>query len=214
MDLLLAISSFVLIISILTIIGFFITWIVGVIIKRKGPKTTGKIGMSITTVFLITSFAGSAVGTYHLVQQEAVKEQITKTQDKRFKTASKEFKNKFLIVGSNLETIGTNEYKAWGDKIDNSDEDFDVDVAVTDIVTDNSTSIEQSDKDIKNLEKKLKIMSDNDTGKYNLKKYKTAYKRIGKFHDFVSYPTGSYNSFSDTMTTLDDNVTDSYNLIK
>ncbi|MQS88762.1 hypothetical protein [Companilactobacillus mishanensis] len=213
MEILLGLSSFVFVISILTIIGFFITWLVGLIIKRRGPKTTGKLGMIFTSAFLLVSFVGAVVGTYNLDQQNEVKVNQTKTQNKNFKKASAEFENKFLEAGGNLETIGTNEYKSWGDKIDNSDDDFDVDIAVADIVSDNSSLIEQSYSDISYLKSRLKTMSNNDTGKYNLKDYKTAYDRIAKFQDFVSYPTGSYDDFSDKVTMLDDNVSSSYHTL-
>lgn len=44
MDLLLTLSALVFVLSVITIVGFFITWIVGIIIKKMDQKQLEKLG--------------------------------------------------------------------------------------------------------------------------------------------------------------------------
>lgn len=166
--------------------------------------------MLITTFFAILSFSGAMVSTIHFDQQKKENARQEKIKNKKFLSAADEFKKKYVEVGSDIEDIGSSEYDAWGDKIDNSDDDFNVDVAVADIVSDNIDDISNVNEGTNYLKKRLNIMSLNDTGKYDLKGYKTAYDRINKSNKFISYPTGSYNDFSEKMNDLDDKMNDSY----
>ena len=198
-------------VTFLIIIGFAITWIVGKIIRRNGPKRTGKIGIIITLPIMLIGLITTGVSGYKIEEQQARADEIVKNKNYLFKKAAQQFSNKYLSVGSTLEDTGTAEYKSWGDAIDNSDDDFDVNETVANIVAKNISDIDRADTGVSYLKKRLTLMSKNDTGKYDYKGYEKAYNRIQKFYNFVSYPNGSYSDFSDTMTTLDDNVTDSYN---
>ena len=212
MDILLTVSFIILVITLLIIIGFAITWIVGKIVKRNGPKKTGKIGIFITLPIMLVSLIATGISGYKIQVQQAESEQIVKSENHKFNISARQFSNKYITAGSNMEDIGTNEYKSWGDEIDNSSDsdNFDVDTVVANIVSDNSDKISSADDDMIYLKKRIVTMKDNNNGKYDYSGYEKAYNRINKFYKFVSYPTGSYSEFSDTMTKLDNNVSDSY----
>jgi len=211
METILEIALFLLALLILVLLGFFITWVVGKIIKKNGPKKTGKLGMIITSPFIIIAIIITFTSSYSIANKQAELVREEKKENKKFITASESFQTKYLSAGSNLEKAGTNEYNSWGDAIDsNESDDFDVDSVVTDAVTDNYDKILSADSDIQTLKKDLRTMKYNDTGKYDYNVYNKAYKNMKSFYTFVSSPSGSYMDFSDTMTKLDNKVTSSY----
>lgn len=213
MEVLLTIGVFVFILAVLVVIGFFITWLVGKIIKKQGPTKTGKIGMIITSAFLAISVISIAVSYTSINNAAEEKAKADKRMNKNFETAAAKFERTYLTAGGKMEEIGTSEYKYWGDEIDNSDssDDFDVDAVVSDAVAYNSAKISDTNDELESLKKSLNKMKTNDTGKYDTKGYEKAYLRIKKMGSFVSYPTGSYYDFNDKMTKLDDAVNESYN---
>ncbi|GEO65174.1 hypothetical protein [Companilactobacillus nantensis] len=212
METLLTISVYAFILILLVVIGFFITWLVGKIIKKQGPTKTGKIGMIIAASFLALSVITISISATKISSDEANTEKINKQKDNNFKSASEKFTRTYLSAGGKMEEVGTSEYKYWGDKIDDSDssDDFDVNEVVADAVAYNSAKISDANNELDVLKKSLNKMKTNDTGKYDTKGYEKAYLRIKKLGSFVSYPTGSYLDFNDKMTKLDDAVNESY----
>ncbi|MFC6177613.1 hypothetical protein ACFQAV_12415 [Companilactobacillus huachuanensis] len=212
METLLTISVYAFILILLVVIGFFITWLVGKIIKKQGPTRTGKIGMIIAASFLALSIISISISATKINNAEAATERVNKQKNKNFKSSSEKFTKTYLSAGGKMEEIGTSEYQYWGDEIDSSDDsdDFDVDTVVADAVSYNSAKISDANDELDVLKKALGKMKTNDTGKYDTKGYEKAYLRIKKLGSFVSYPNGSYYDFNDKMTKLDDAVNESY----
>ena len=91
-----------------------------------------------------------------------------------------------------------------------SDDDFDVDQTITDIVDDNSSDIKKVETGLQRTEESLNKLKKNDTGKYSFSKYEKSYSESRKITNLVSSPSGSYSSFGDKFSDLDGKVSDSY----
>lgn len=211
MSLLLFILFCISIISLLTVIGFLITLLVGFIINKVGPKKTGKIGLYITIPILLISFLGSAITSSNINAERDRQIAIEDSKNKKFKKAADDFSATLYIASINAEDIGNKEYKAWRKAIDDSaGDDYDVNDTIEKITSDNESDISSLNSDISTLYDDLKIMNKNDTKKYNYSLYKKTYKEINKFADFVTSPSGSYNDFSDGFSDIDKTVANAY----
>lgn len=111
------------------------------------------------------------------------------------------------------EDVGNAENSSWGDAIDDnsvSDDDFDVDQTVSDIVDENSSDIGKAKAGLQEVEKSLDKLKKNDTGTYSIKKYNKSYSELRKMVRFVSSPSGSYSTFGDKFSDIDTKVSDYY----
>lgn len=168
----------------------------GVITKKSGAKNVGKIGLYISGGIFIVLLLGAGIsnGIYsHQLQVQA--------------------QNTYLVTAMEAEDVGNAENSSWGDAIDDnsvSDDDFDVDQTVSDIVDENSSDIGKAKAGLQEVEKSLDKLKKNDTGTYSIKKYNKSYSELRKMVRFVSSPSGSYSTFGDKFSDIDTKVSDYY----
>lgn len=205
----------------ITVLGFLITFIVGKLTKSNGTKQTGKIGIFIVIPLLVISLIASLSINHHLDKVSANKvltekkeasanKKAMKAMDKKFNKAGIKFADDLSTIGVSSEDLAQKEQKAWASAIDNSDEDFDVDAAISKIEEDNKTAIDGIELNLATLKEELDTMAKNDTGEYDYQAYEKAYKSARKLANFVTSPSGSYDSFGDTFQKLDQAVADEY----
>lgn len=198
------------ILAILTLVGFFITFLVGYIGKYKSTKKVGLVGIcisgGITLLFGLIAFCASAVDNHNQAQEQARQEEKQKEQKKKFKEASTRFNSMYYEVGSYSEDVAKAIADKWKDGIDEStddDEDFDVDSVIEDATTDEADDIEKIQSYNDDLKKQYNLIEKYAPNKETLKKYESAYNDLQDFVDLATSPSGSYNSYLDSYNELD-----------
>lgn len=193
-------------------VGFLIVLIVGLIIKKKAPKTVGKIGMVITAVFMLIGLGGGRLAGMKANEQRAREEAIQKAKEKKenkaFNDASSAMVSDVYSVVSKSETTAQAIHDGWGDAIDASSDDFDVNTVVQGLVDKNATTIAEIKVSLLSAKNKLSEMEKNDTGKYDLAFYKNLYKHTEKLADFIYSPAGSYSDYIDKFNARHEKIDD------
>lgn len=190
------------IVAIIVLIGFAITLLVGFSGKLLTVKRIGVIGTIVAGGILLVS-GGLAYGTDVYVQHQ------NEQADKEFNKQSAEFRSEYVSIWGLSEDVGNDVQDKWETAIDNSlddDGDFDPTDTITMAVNDNEDNISDIDKDVKKLEGTYALLKANNTGTYDFKAYKKAYKEIKNYADFVSDPSGSYYSFDNGFSKHDNNA--------
>lgn len=197
----------------LVVIGFGITLLTGVITKKSGAKNVGKMGLYISGGIFIVLLLGAGVSNGIYTHQLKVQAQQKSEMNRAFKKEAKNFKATYLVTAMEAEDVGNAENNSWGDAIDDnsvSDDDFDVDQTVSDIVDENSSDIGKAKAGLQETEKSLNKLKKNDTGTYSINKYNKSYFELRKMVRFVSSPSGSYSTFGDKFSDIDTKVSDYY----
>lgn len=219
MDTLATVLILVGILAAIVFVGFLIVFIVGLSIKKGAPKTVGKLGMIISAVFILIGFGGGWLTVNKINEQyakdaaikaaEVKKEKAEKKKtDKKFNKAASLFKANIYLAVTDSEDLAKAIHKGWGDAIDNSSDNFDVDTTIQKLVSDNQTGIDTMESAVTSAKESLTTMENNDTGDYDLNFYKKLYKHTRKLTDFVASPTGSYSEFIDTFNGYHQKVDD------
>lgn len=191
MDTLEGIMVIIALIAAAVLIGFSVTWLVGISGKLTTVKRIGKIGTIVAGAIIIVS-GGLAYGTDVYSQHEV------EQADKEFNKQSTEFRSEYVSIWGLSEDVGNDVQEKWETAIDNSlddDDDFDPTDTITMAVNDNEEDISDMDKKVKKLEGTYALLKANDTGTYDFDAYEKAYNEIKSYADFVSDPSGSYYSF-------------------
>lgn len=209
MDVLSGIFIILLILAILTLVGFFITFLVGYIGKFKTTKKVGLIGSCVSggaaVLFALMAFCAGMVDTHNQAQEQARQEEKQKEQEKKFKEASKRFNSLYYEVGTNSEDVAKAIADKWKDGINEADDadDFDVDSVIDDATTDEADDIEKIQSYNDDLKKQYSLIEKYSPNKETLKKYESAYNDLQDFVDLATSPSGSYNSYLDDYNELD-----------
>ena len=180
------------IIAIVILVGFAITWLVGISGQLATVKRVGRIGSIVVGVVLVIS-GGLAYGTDVYVQHQYAE------SDKQFQKYGKEFRAEYVSIWGTSEDVGNDIQDRWGTTIDNSSDDIDFDPSdtITMAVNANEDDISDMNKEVKKLEGTYALLKANDTGTYDFDAYTKAYKKMKEYADFVSDPSGSsYYSFN------------------
>lgn len=219
MDTLATVLVLVGILAAIVFVGFLIVFIVGLSIKKGAPKTVGKLGMIISAVFILIGFGGGQLAIDKINEQQAKAEAIKAAEVKKEKAEKKKANKKFnkaeglfranvYLAVSDSEDLAKVIYKGWGDAIDNSSDNFDVDTTIQKLVSDNQTDIDTMESAVASAKESLTTMENNDTGDYDLNFYEKMYKHTRKLTDFVASPSGSYSEFIDTFNGYHQKVDD------
>lgn len=202
------------IISAIVLIGFLIVFVIGLVIKKSAPKTVGKLGLIFAAVFLVIGFAGNKIVTGRIEVQEAKEEkeerEIAKAANAKFRKASSSLVANVYSAITLSEDAANAIQDGWGDAIDNSSDDFDVDETINALVSENQTKIDSMQSALTEAKNDLDTMENNDTGKYDFDYYNGLYKHASKVANFTAAPSGSYSTFADTYneyhTKVDDDL--------
>lgn len=181
-------------------IGFTITFFIGLVGKYKNTKRIGLIGLAIMGIATVLFF-GVGLGSEVIYNHQ--QEQIAKENEKEFSHYSKEFKESYIEIAKNSESVANYIGDQWKDKMD--DDDFDVDKVVESALEDKVTEtadIKDELDSIENTYTKVVMYADKSTAK----KYKSAYSNLKDFADLATNPRGSYSSYVDKFNDLDDKV--------
>lgn len=209
LGLLIIVASIVL----LVVIGFAITWLTGIITKKNSIKSVGKIGIFISGGILLVLIMGTGVSNSIYNHQLKIEAQAKSKMNENFRKEAKSFKTNYIYTAVKAEDLGNTEDSSWGDAIDDntdSADDFDVDQTVSDILDDNSSDIEKAKDGLEEAKSSLNKLKKNDTGKYSYDKYDKSYIKLRRMVNFVSSPSGSYSTFGDKFSDLDNSVSEAY----
>ncbi|AEV95145.1 O-antigen ligase family protein [Pediococcus claussenii] len=200
-------------------LGSLIVILIGAILffidyAQKRNKRKSLIIIAVGFLISIISISGFGAIEHHnqkvAEEKQAKIAQIKKQKDKKFKSIASEYSLKYIELISTSEDLAKKVNSEWGNAIDNSGDDYDVDKTIDDIEEKNSDKISQINDDQSTLDSDLTKLKKNNTSKYGYHKFKKANDNITDLTNFVTSPTGSYSDFVDTFNTHDDNASDSY----
>lgn len=203
-------------------IAGFIVIIVGAILffidyAKKNSKKISLIVLSSGLVLTLVGGIGAVSMEAHTekiaAQKQAEKKEITKEKDLRFQKLTTAYMSALNDTWSDTVKLNNRTDKAWSDAIDSGSESFDVDKTIEKIETDNASLITEILSNQNDLDSDIKKMRTNNTGKYDFKKYETMNEKIKSYTNFVTNPSGSYSSYGDKTTGLNDAVTTAYDAI-
>lgn len=183
--------------------------------KRNKKKSLIIIGVGI--IMGIVSLGGISLIDQHNaaiaeVQQQKIAK-LKKEKNKKFKDTASEYLAEYYIIFGKAEDLGNTINKSWGDSIENSSADYDVDKVLDAIEAKNSSKITTITDGQSQLDTYLATLKKNDTGKYNLKTYETANDRMSTLTTMVTSISGSYSSFGTDFSDADDAVSKSFKAI-
>ena len=156
-----ALGSFLLIICILAfiaLIGFLIAYLIGKFGKKAKAKRIGKIGSIVSVILTVVCFLGASFA------QSSYESQA----NEQFRSAGNDFGERYANVCERARKISNSEHDYWGDAIDGSSENFNVDKAIDGAVAKNKTALESEKNDLEKMNQDLMIMKKNDTGDYKI----------------------------------------------
>ncbi|MCT4452832.1 hypothetical protein [Lactiplantibacillus plantarum] len=183
--------------------------------KRNKKKSLIIIGVGI--IMGIVSLGGiSLIDQHNAAIAEAQQQKIAKLKkekNKKFKDTASEYLAEYYIIFGKAEDLGNTINKSWGDSIENSSADYDVDKVLDAIEAKNSSKITTITDGQSQLDTYLATLKKNDTGKYNLKTYETANDRMSTLTTMVTSISGSYSSFGTDFSDADDAVSKSFKAI-
>ncbi|MFH7579662.1 hypothetical protein [Lactiplantibacillus plantarum] len=183
--------------------------------KRNKKKSLIIIGVGI--IMGIVSLGGiSLIDQHNAAIAEAQQEKIAKLKkekNKKFKDTASEYLAEYYIIFGKAEDLGNTINKSWGDSIENSSADYDVDKVLDAIEAKNSSKITTITDGQSQLDTYLATLKKNNTGKYNLKIYETANDRMSTLTTMVTSISGSYSSFGTDFSDADDAVSKSFKAI-
>lgn len=200
----------------LLIIAGLIVIIVGAILffidyAKKNSKKVSLIVLSGGLVLILIGIVGNIGIQNHqakiAAQEKAEQVQLAKKKNAKFTTYATSFVSTFNDTWNDTVKLNNKTDKSWSSAIESDSESFDVNKTIEKVESDNSnlilgitTNQDQLNKDIKNLKA-------NNTGKYDIKKYETANNKIQAYANFVVNPSGSYNEYGSKTTDLNSAVT-------
>lgn len=183
--------------------------------KRNKKKSLIIIGVGI--IMGIVPLGGiSLIDQHNAAIAEAQQQKIAKLKkekNKKFKDTASEYLAEYYIIFGKAEDLGNTINKSWGDSIENSSVNYDVDKVLDAIEAKNSSKITTITDGQSQLDTYLATLKKNDTGKYNLKTYETANDRMSTLTTMVTSISGSYSSFGTDFSDADDAVSKSFKAI-
>lgn len=183
--------------------------------KRNKKKSLIIIGVGI--IMGVVSLGGiSLIDQHNAAIAEAQQEKIAKLKkekNKKFKDTASEYLAEYYIIFGKAEDLGNAINKSWGDSIENSSDDYDVDKVLDAIESKNSSKITTIADGQSQLDTYLATLKKNNTGKYNLKAYETANDKMSTLTTMVTSISGSYSSFGTDFSDADDAVSKSFKAI-
>lgn len=200
-------------ITFLVVIGFGITLLLGITSKKQTARSVGKFGLFISGGIFLGMLLGTGIynGIYH--HQLKVEEQEKSAMNTAFRKESKKYKSNYILTAIEAENLGNKEKKSWGDAITKSsrnNDDFNVDRTVSNILDDNASAIKRCKNSLEKTKKLLDKLSENDTGEYSYKEYADSYAELRRMVNLITSPSGSYSTFSNKFSDLDDKVSEVY----
>lgn len=183
--------------------------------KRSKKKSLIIVGVGVTLA--IISLGGISLVEQHNARLEEIRQEKLANQKKRankkFISTASEYLAEYYILFGKSETLGNSINKDWGNAIDDSTDDFDVDKTIETIENKNTDTISEITDGQSKLDDYLATLEKNDTGTYDLKIYKTANSRMTDLTNKVTSISGSYSSFASDFSDADDAVSKSFSAI-
>ncbi|MGP9049932.1 hypothetical protein [Lactiplantibacillus plantarum] len=207
--------------SLLFFLGIIVV-VVGAILffidyAQKRNKTKSLIIIGVGIIMGVVSLGGiSLIDQHNAAIAEAQQEKIAKLKkekNKKFKDTASEYLAEYYIIFGKAEDLGNAINKSWGDSIENSSDDYDVDKVLDAIESKNSSKITTIADGQSQLDTYLATLKKNNTGKYNLKAYETANDKMSTLTTMVTSISGSYSSFGTDFSDADDAVSKSFKAI-
>lgn len=202
-------------------LGFLIALIVAIVFGVKWYKSRkdksgenykkNKKRMIITLVVMIVCLIGGSLAQNAADEQEAEAEAAAQyAKDKKtYKEDKKLFIGQYGLVGAAAEDLSNKESSEWGDAIDNSGDDFDVDATIDEIEEKHSDDIDSLETLVEHMhEKDQKIQKNTAAPKSEKKTIHSAYLSLKHFVNHATYISGSYDDFTDEAGKLDQETAD------
>lgn len=195
-------------------IGFLVAVIGGIFFfidyakERKNKLSSMLMGAGLV-IILIGGLTGFSVNAHNKQVESArlaKEKKENEEKDHNFVRAATSFYSTLSDTDDKIVNLGNKEYDYWGDAIDNSGDDFDVDKTIEDMSDKYSDKALAISENVDSASSDLKKMEKNDTNHFNIKPFKTAYKQFSLKADFVEYPDGSYDDFIDTLNGYNDKI--------
>lgn len=202
-------------------LGFLIALIVAIVFGVKWYKSRkdksgenykkNKKRTIITLVVMIVCLIGGSMAQNAADEEEAeAKAAAQYAKDKKnYKDEKQNFISQYAYVGAAAEDLANKESDEWGDAIDNSGDDFDVDSAIDNIEKKHSDDIDSLEKLINHMhEKDQEIQKNTAAPKSEKETIHSAYLSLKHFANHATYISGSYDDFNDEASKLDRETAD------
>lgn len=132
-----------------------------------------------------------------------------KKEKTHYKGDKEQFIEKYQDLGATVESLSSKEGDEWGDAIDNSGDDFDVDSTIESIQDKHSDDIDTINDGISELhELDQKIQNNHSVNESDKKTIHKSYLDLKHFADHATNISGSFNDFSDEHNSLDRKTSD------
>lgn len=198
-------------------LGFLIALIVAIVFGVKWYRSRkdksgenykkNKKRTIVTLVVMVVCFIGGSLAQNE-ADEEAAAAQYAKDK-KNYKDEKKNFISQYAYVGAAAEDLSNKESNEWGDAIENSGDDFDVDSTIDSIEKKHSDDIDGLETLVAHMhEKDQEIQKNTAAPKREKKTIHSAYLSLKHFANQATYISGSYNDFNDKASKLDQEVAD------
>lgn len=205
METLSGLFSLIFLIALIVAIVYGIKWWKSRKHEDKSKKLKKKTLIAVAVI--VISFIGfSTVNGQIESQNEA---QAQKKEKSNYKDDKEQFIAKYKILGATIEELSSKEGDEWGDAIDNSDGDFDVDSTINGIQDKHEDDIDTVDDGISTLhDLDQKIQKNDSVNESDKKTIHQSYLDLKHFADHATSISGSYNDFTDEHNSLDRKTSD------
>ena len=200
--------------GLLMIVGLIVI-IVGAILffidyAKKNSKKVSLIVLSSGLALVLVGGVGAIAVQNHqdkiIAQEKAAQARLIKRKNTKFITTVSSFLTTLNVAWGDTEKLDNKTNKGWYNAIESDSESFDVNKTIENIQSNNADLIASITTEQDQLNSDIKKLKDNDTGKYDLKKYETANEKMKAYSDFVTAPSGSYSDYGSKTTDLDNAV--------
>lgn len=198
-------------------LGFLIALIIAIVFgvrwfkarkdKSRDNYKKDKKRTIITLVVMVVCLVGGSLAQNE-ADDEAAAAQYAKDK-KNYKEEKELFVSQYASVGAAAEDLSNKEGSEWGDAIDNSGDDFDVDATIDGIEKKHSDDIDSLETLVEHMhEKDQKIQKNTAAPKSEKKTIHSAYLSLKHYANHATYISGSYDDFTDEAGKLDQETAD------
>ena len=197
--------SLIFLIALVVAIVYGIKWWKSRKHEDKSKKLKKKTLIAVAVI--VISFIGFSTVNGQIEQQQEA--QVQKKEKTHYKGDKEQFIEKYQDLGATVESLSSKEGDEWGDAIDNSGDDFDVDSTIESIQDKHSDDIDTINDGISELhELDQKIQNNHSVNESDKKTIHKSYLDLKHFADHATNISGSYNDFSDEHNSLDQKTSD------
>ena len=197
--------SLIFLIALVVAIVYGIKWWKSRKHEDKSKKLKKKTLIAVAVI--VISFIGFSTVNGQIEQQQEA--QVQKKEKTHYKGDKEQFIEKYQDLGATVESLSSKEGDEWGDAIDNSGDDFDVDSTIESIQDKHSDDIDTINDGISELhELDQKIQNNHSVNESDKKTIHQSYLDLKHFADHATSISGSYNDFTDEHNSLDRKTSD------